>query len=106
MREFPPELDSAIQAWFTEHGLIVHETHYQFDHDFYAWRFYGEKRVFTLWVSKRTFEDYGVKPIMFVLKNIEPNALMDEYRHVHAHVASNESEFGVHVRSEFSPKSA
>jgi hypothetical protein len=68
--------------------------------------FYGEKRVFTLRVSQLTAEDYSVKAIMHMLENIDPNALMDTYRHVHAHVASNETEFGVHVRSTFSPTAA
>lgn len=103
MRSFPPDLDTAIRTWFTDHGLDVHETYYQFDYSFYAWRFYGEKRMFTLWVSQLTAEDYGVKAIMHILENIDPNGLMDEYRHVHAHVASNDTEFGVHVRSTFSP---
>jgi len=106
MRSFPPDLDGAVRAWFTRHGLDVHERYYQFEYSFYAWRFYGEKRVFTLWVSQLTAEDYSVKAIMHMLENIDPNALMDTYRHVHAHVASNETEFGVHVRSTFSPTGA
>ena len=103
MRSFPPELDAAVRAWFSKHGLAVHETYYQFDFSFYAWRFYGDKRVFTLWISQLTAEDYSVTAMMRMLDGIDPNALMDAYRHVHAHVASNATEFGVHVRPVFTP---
>lgn len=106
MRSFPPDLDAAVRAWFAGHGLDVHETYLEFDYGFYAWRFYGEKRVFTLWVSQLTAEDYSVKAIMHILGSVDPHGLMHTYDHVHAHVASNDTEFGVHVRSTFSPTAA
>ena len=106
MQVAPAALNEAVEKWFASHGLVVHKTHYQFAYEFYGWRYYGEKKVFTLWISEITAEDYDPNTILFVLKEIDPLGLMDEYRHVHAHVASNETEFGVHVRSEFTPSAA
>ena len=78
-------------------------THYDFNYELYGWRYYGEKKAFTLWVSEVTAEDYEPKSILFILKDVEPTRLMATMRHAHAHVMSNESEFGVHVRDSFSP---
>lgn len=103
MNTAPPSLDAAVEAWFAGHGLTIHQRHYQFDYEFYAWRHTGDRRVFTLWVSELTAEDYEPSTIVAILRDIDPNGLMESYRHVHAHVTSNESEFGVHVRSTFSP---
>lgn len=106
MNTAPAATSEAVENWFAHHGLAIHKTHYQFEHAFYAWRHYGAKRVVTLWISEITAEDYDPASIAFILKDIDPNALMDSYRHVHAHVTNNESEFGVHVRSVFSPTAA
>lgn len=99
----PEALAAAVKDWFAKHGLEIHEADYQFDHDFYGWRHVGERRSFTLWISRITQEDYDPATIVYILRELEPHALMDKLRDVHAHVASNDTEFGVYVRSVFSP---
>jgi hypothetical protein len=106
MHPAPAPLHRAVEEWFASHGLIVHETHYQFDHGFYAWRHYGDKQILTLWISELTIEDYPPSTIPNMLKDFEPRSLMDEYRHAHLHVASNDSEFGAYARPNFSPRAA
>jgi hypothetical protein len=106
MADVPPTLDQAVSQWFADHGLSVHETHYQFDYEFYAWRYNGDKKSFTLWISEIAAEDYEPKTILFILKDFDPKKLMEGQRSVHLHVKSNESEFGAYVRSNFSPSAA
>jgi hypothetical protein len=101
-----PELDAAVREWFASHGLAVHSTHEDFDHDFFAWRHTGDRRHLTLWISETTIEDYEPKTIIWSLRDFEPNALMETFGHAHLHVNSNEVEFGAYVRDDFSPSAA
>ena len=88
------------------HGCDVHETHYQFDYSFFAWRYYGDKRSVTLWVSQTVVEDFAANHVVAMLANIDPNALMDSYRNVHVHVTWSDDSFGVHVADTFEPRAA
>jgi hypothetical protein len=103
MKTAPQELEKAIREWFASLHLEIHETHYQFDHGFFAWRYYGDRRTLTLWVAERTLEDYPPSAIIGILRDFEPHALMDTHGHVHLHVNSTDSEFGAYMRSTFTP---
>lgn len=83
--------------------MSVHERHYQFDYEFFAWRFYGDRQSFTLWVSEIAAEDYEPRTIVSMLSDFEPHRLIADYRSVHLHVTSTSSRFGAYARSLFTP---
>jgi len=99
-------MDAAVREWFSSHGLAVHSAHEQFDHDFFGWRYNGDRRHFTLWIAETTIEDFEPKTIMWALRDFEPLALMAKFGHAHLHVASNNAEFGAYARDAFSPSAA
>ena len=99
-------LDAAVRDWFASHGLVVHSTHEDFDNDFFAWRYTGNRRHLTLWISETTIEDYEPKTILGILRDFEPTVLMEKFGHAHLHVASNDEEFGAYARDAFSPTAA
>ena len=101
-----PELDAAVRDWFAAHGLVVHSTHEDVDHDFFGWRYNGDRQHLTLWIAETTLEDYEPKTVIWALRDFEPIALMTKFGHAHLHVASNADEFGAYARDAFSPTAA
>lgn len=102
-RQSPDDLHEAALSYFASHGLTVHETYYDFDHLFYAWRYYGDKRTFTLWISQIAAEDYEPAMILEILREFDPHALMTKFRYAHMHVACHDSGFGAYAHDTFSP---
>ncbi len=96
------KLDSAVRRWFDSHGLSVHETHNEFKYDFFAWRHYGNRRALTLWISEIAAEDYEPETLLYLLKDFELVALMDELGHAHLHIVTHEG-IGAYARANFSP---
>ncbi|MGD0484404.1 MAG: hypothetical protein ABSB58_07095 [Gemmatimonadales bacterium] len=78
-------------------------TYYDFDFLCYAWRHHGEKQSLTLWVSQIAAEDYQSTTIIAILREFEPQRLMDKFRHAHLHVASSESGLSAYAREAFTP---
>lgn len=102
----PDPLHQAVVAWLESHGLTLGATYYDFGPSFYAWRHYGNKQSLTLWVSQIAAEDYEATTIIAKLREFEPKALMEKFRHAHLHVASSESGLSAYARAAYSPTGA